>query len=95
MIKYLLMAACLTFSVSRPAMADRCFMSYVRISSGGAVILGTGIRYIPYPGRDRVAANLWLPRDKVEVCHLSGGIDQITNLSRSDYQTIKALKNMQ
>jgi hypothetical protein len=70
-------------------------MSRVQDSSGAILTLNTGFTYQVYPGRDSVAAEFWQPLDHVRVCAYSGGIDQITDLSRPQSISILAVKMMQ
>ena len=81
MRRYLGLAICLAMAGQRPAAAAPCYMTQVRDSSGVILSLDTGRAYETYPGRGRVAAGLWLPLDRVQVCRYGANVDRITNLS--------------
>jgi len=79
------LTALISAPVSAPAVAApqgaACQVSRVSDTSGMFLYLDTGVVYEPLPGRDRTAASIWLPLDRVLVCPDGGTVYRITNLS--------------
>ncbi|WP_297493641.1 hypothetical protein [Acidocella sp.] len=94
MRKYFGLAALLALFAAPPALAGPCFMSQVRDSSGAILTITAGYVYRVYPGRYTVAAETWLPLQRLLVCHYGGSVDRITNLSLRHKVTILAVRNM-
>lgn len=99
MKKLLIPVICLTFGALAPALAESsssssssCFNSKMLSGTGPTIRLSNGLTYMVAPGADRTKVTIWLPLDKLRVCHGTGSSWLITNLSRPTPQTITGIR---
>jgi hypothetical protein len=87
---FLLLSFETSCSSGHQAAAVPCHNDTVRTSPGVFLFLNTGQTYKVFPTDNRVAM-VWLPRDKLTVCHIGGAAVEITNISKKS-ETVRAVR---